>query len=226
MKPQIYILQFGKVENLINPTLEGAKGVLVTTGLIVYEKNNIKKGMIIDPGIVSSFYGYQDQLSQYGLELKDITHLLVTHCHQDHLQSLAKFNDGTHIFHYGNSAILGSNKFNGLVYDKFIEIPEITFALLDNAHTKKDTIFIIDSANEGKVAFMGDIITADAETISLENQSNMDKTSSTNPERRYNLGKQFFESNQDITGFYLGHASRKLSREGIDNYYKNFKVAE
>ncbi len=222
MKPKIYILQYGQLEQLKNPTLNNAIGLHVLTGLIVYKKDNKDKGIIIDPGLINDFNNYKTQLSDYNLNLSDITHILCTHFHQDHIQSLAKFSEGTHIFHYGTSSLLGSHEYQGKEYENYIEIPEISFKLFDSAHTKKDTIYIIDSSNEGKVAFMGDMIFADINTIDIETQRNLDKGASVNPKRRLNLAKKFFEENNDIQGFYLGHGSEKVSRENIKEYFKKF----
>ena len=218
MKPLVNILQYGSMEKLANTQLAGAYGLHVTTGLIVYEKDGIKKGMIIDTGMVCDWDAHQIELIKYGLSTNDITHILATHFHQDHVQALAKYPSGTHVFHYGSSSILDSSEYGAKIYDKFIEVPEITFHLVDNAHTKKDTIYIIDSENNGKTAFMGDLLFSLFDTLPKETQKEMDSSVSVNPERRYKLVKEFFENNLDITNFYLGHYGRMAERKEIEKY--------
>jgi hypothetical protein len=226
MKPEVHIINKAKLEQLEHPTLHGAFGVHVTTGLIIYEKKGQKKGMIIDPGLVVDFDIYEKKLDEFGLSLNDITHLLITHLHQDHVQSLAKFPNLTQIFHYGKSSLLGTAEYGASVYETTIEIPEIEFFKVENSHTKKDTIYVINSSNQGKVAFSGDLVFCLSDVISKEKQQALDEDSSTIPGKKVKVLQEFFSNYLDIEGFYLGHDHRKISREQLQQCFKEWSVSE
>jgi len=224
MKPTIHILKYGSIEKLQNPVLQDALGLHVTTGLIIYEKDGNKKGMVVDSGMVCDFEEHVAKIKEYGLELNDITHVLCTHMHQDHIQALAKYPDGVFVIHYGATSMLGKPDYHGKNYSEgIIEIPEISYELIDNAHTKKDTIYIIDSENGGKVAFMGDIVFSMFDVIDKKAQKDLDVSASVNPKKRYDEGLKFFESHPDIEGFYLGHCDRKVGRGEMEEYFISYK---
>ena len=223
MKPSIYILKYGSIEKLKNPILQDALGLHVTTGLVVYESGGKKKGMIIDPGMVCDFVEHTVKLKEFGLKLSDITHILCTHMHQDHIQALAKYPDGVIVVHYGSASVLGRPDYHGKNYsDGTIEIPEISYKLISNAHTKKDTIYIIDSDNEGEVAFMGDIVFSMYDVIDKDSQKSLDKNASVDPDKRLTEGQNFFADNHDIEGFYLGHCNRKVGRGEMGEYFESY----
>ena len=150
MKPEVYILKHGSFEELGNSQLEGAFGLHVTTGLVVYEKNEEKKCMIIEPGMVCDFEEHVEKIKELGFELeKDLSHVLCTHMHQDHIQALGKYPNNTHVFHFGSSSLLGTPEYGAKLYEEgHIEISEIQYEKINNAQTHKDTIYIIDSENE------------------------------------------------------------------------------
>ena len=225
-KPAVHILKYGSLEKLSNSELEGALGLHVVTGLVVYERDGEKKCMVIEPGMICDFDGHMEKIRKLGLDPeRDISHVLCTHMHQDHVQALGKYPVGTHVFHYGASSLLGTAEYGAKLYEEgFIEIPEIQYTKISNAHTHKDTIYIIDSENEGKVAFVGDLVFAPFDVLSKETQQNLDKDASVDPEHRYVEFKKWFENNPDVTGFYLGHADRKVGREEIQEYLSSYKL--
>lgn len=226
MKPQIHILKYGSIEKLAKSRLNGAIGLHVTTGLVVYGPSanaQAKKAMIIDPGMVCDFDGHLEKIGELGLKLEDATHILCTHFHQDHVQALAKYPNGAQIFHYGSSSLLGASEYGAKAYNSgFIEIPEIKYYLINDAHTKKDTIYVIDSENDGVVAFVGDLAFGLFDSLPKAMQKNLDAGASENSARRYSAFKEWFDNYQEVQGFYLGHYNRKASRGDMAEYFEGW----
>jgi len=213
-KPEVHLLSEGRMEKIENPQLQGAMGLHITTGLITYQKYGENKAMVIDPGLVADYEKYKEKL-----ENLNISHVLVTHFHQDHVQALAKFPQGTQVFHYGQSSLLGSIEYGAKIYmEGFIEVPEIKFGLINNTHTKKDTIYIVDSANEGVVAFTGDLAFSMFDSIPKAAQETFDLEASSRPRERINVLRNFLQQHPEIEWFYLGHYHRKVSRAELEKY--------
>ena len=228
-KPLVHILHYGSIEKLSAPKLTGAAGLHVTTGLIIYENPSTslrsaqgkKKAMVVDPGMICDFDGHVKKINELDLRLEDISHVLCTHFHQDHVQALAKYPNGAQVFHFGSSSLLGASEYGAKIYrDGFIEVPEIKYYLIGDAHTKKDTIYVIDSENDGVVAFVGDLIFSLFDNISKVMQKGLDNEASENPQRRYEEFKKWFYEHPEVSGFYLGHCNREVDRGDLEKYFE------
>lgn len=218
MKPEVFILKFGSMEKLAAPRLPGALGLHILTGMVVYGN----MAMIIDPGMACDFNEHVVEMKKQGIELSDVSHLLLTHLHQDHIQAIGRYLDGTQIFHQCASSILGTSEYGAKIYKDYIEIPEIRFEMIENAHSQKDMIYVIDSENEGKVAFLGDLVFGLFDFMPKEEQKKLDASSSINPQKRLQSAKDFLANHPEVEGFYLGHYNRKVGISELQEYLKEW----
>ncbi len=218
MKPNVYILKFGSMEKLTAPRLSGALGLHILTGLVVYGN----EAMIIDPGMVCDFNEHVVEMKKRGIGLSNITHLLLTHLHQDHIQAIGRYPDGVQIFYQGASSILGTSEYGAKIYKDSIEVPEIKFEMVENAHSQKDMIYIIESENEGNIAFLGDLVFGLFDFMSKEEQKKLDASSSINPQKRLQATNDFLVRHPEVEGFYLGHYNRKVGRDELEEYLKEW----
>lgn len=228
MKPFVHILKYGSPGKPITDEKLGAcSEIHSTVGLIVYEKAGVKKGMVVDCGVGADWQEIERGIIGVGLRVVDITHVLLTHLHQDHIQNLKEFADAI-VVTGGQAAYLDRPGYGagGIYKDGIIEIPEIAYIKAPIAHTYRDTVYVVDSANSGKVAFLGDLIFATEKYMSLKDHIVLDKSVSADPIARYLFVRDLLNTLPDVERFYAGHNSQALDREGLKKYSESLSARD
>lgn len=218
-QPNVYIIQKAFLEKNPESQLPGSYKIATTVGLIEYEVKGDKKYMVIDSCQVVNWPTIEQEILKIAGGFDKITHLLLTHTHMDHIQNIAKF-EGKILFLANKASIIGEHEYGSqeIYSNGFIEIPEIQYEIVNDAHSHDDTIYIIDSANEGKVAFLGDLIYSSLDKMSIEVLINMEKRASIDPVKKFLYVKDFYKQHQDITKIFLGHDDLPISYPELGNY--------
>jgi len=215
-KPKVYIINKGWIGNASpNSNLgKNAYGVDTTVGLIEYEKDGRKKYMLVDPGMAASWKNIKKNLNKI-CELQDVTHILVTHWDQDHGQNLKEFS-GTLCVSGAGTARVGTLDF-GVIEDLYpngyIEDENIKYQKVGKAHSRDEMIYIVDSENEGKIAFVGDLIWAPISEIPTEKVVIFDKGFSINVIKKYLFLEDLYDKDLDIEKLYVGHSGAFIDRQ-------------
>jgi len=105
---------------------------------------------VVDPGEMPNQQILVDALKKEGLEIKEVTHVLVTHSHFDHYRNVGMFPESTIVVEYFGLWAEGRNKD---FLKKFSENIEIISA---PGHNYDALSFLIDT-KEGKIAVAGDV---------------------------------------------------------------------
>lgn len=228
-KPNIYTLLPGELGNPAKEARLGLDAVEVHSAsyLIEYEKEGIKKYMIVDTGMGGDWPQIKEKIEKIAGSIQNVSHVLLTHLDLDHIQNLKEFPEAI-VFHGGQACLLDKNEYGAkqIYADGFIEITEIRYQVVPKAHTKKDTIYIVDSGNVGKIAFMGDLIFVPLAVLSLEKQIAFDSAASVNPKNRFEAVKEFYQQNSDIKKFYLGHYDKPMSYQEVEEYIKTLEKSK
>ena len=78
--------------------------------------------------------------------------------------------------------------------------------------------FIIDSENEGKIGFLGDLIHSPVAEQPIQFIVGRDRLYTLDVFRKYEVLREIYEKHADVDKFYVGHAARTLTRtELADN---------
>ena len=224
MKPLVFILKYGSISPLKGSVLGPCMDVRSTVGLIVYEKDGAKKGMVVDAGRGFDWPQIEFGIKKSGLTLDDISHVLITHQHLDHLQNLSKFTNAIAVT-AGSASFVNKPDYgaNSTYQSGSIEIPEVVYIKAPVAHTNKDTVYVVDSQNEGKVAFLGDLIFAVSEHLPQGLHIALDKSASIDPLAKYLFIKDLLNTLPDVGKFYAGHNPQVLDREDIKKYSESLR---
>lgn len=218
MKPEVFILQCGSIATINDPLLGASYDVHPTTGLILYEKDGVKRGMIVDPGRGCDWETIKKGIEAHGLAVADITHVLMTHVHEDHVQNLKEFRDAISVC-ADHTSYIGRPPYAGKAYpDGIIEVPEIRYVKIPPGHSYRDSLYSIDSANMGVVAFLGDLIFASEKHVSRAMHIAMDASVSIDPLARYLTVKKLLENYPEIETFYPGHDPKPMKCDDLKIY--------
>jgi len=219
MKPDVYILKYGSVADLPGSALGKAMDVRSTVGLIVYEKSGRKEGMVVDTGRGYDWQEVTANLKKAGLSPADISHVLLTHQHLDHIENLARFPQAI-VVNFGLASYLDRPDYGaGQLYKTgTIEIPEVSYLKVESAHTRKDSVYVIDSENEGRVVFVGDLLFGLPPQLPQELETAIDKSASVDPVARRNFVKTLPQILPDASKFYLGHHPEPVSQAQLRKY--------
>ncbi|MDP2933446.1 MAG: MBL fold metallo-hydrolase [bacterium] len=214
-------------KSITSPRIGVCSEIHSTVGLIVYEKDDAKKGMVVDCGVGADWEEIKQGIIGAGLRVEDITHVLLTHIHQDHIQNLKEFS-GAIVITGGQASLLNQQGYGAaeLCKDGVIEIPEVTYVKAPIAHTYRDTVYVVDSANEGVVAFLGDLIFGTQKHFSQEAHIAIDKSASIDPVARYLFAKDLLNTLPGVEKFYAGHNPEGINREEIKNYAECLRSQE
>lgn len=218
-KPNIYIIQKSYLKKNEHGQLPGSYDIATTIGLVEYEKDGEKKYMLVDTCQTVHWKKIKQAILDIAGDLKNISHVLLTHLHKDHIQNIGQF-DGAYLFSANKTTLLGTNEYGSreIYPDGYIEIPEIHYEIVNDAHSHDDTVYIIDSANEGKVAFLGDLIYTRLEKMPVEMLIGMEQRASIDPVKKFLYVKEFTNKYPDVQKVYVGHDDEPLSRDDIRMY--------
>lgn len=249
MKPRFYILSWGTVkdhypgasafEEFIKrfPMAKGATQVVAvdcTVGLIEYDTEKGKRYMFLDTGMAASWNRINGEMKEIGCRIEDVTHILQTHWDEDHFENITRFSPH-HVFciwggsgpHYapvkGKILILGTPFYlltEDLYPNGYIEDENIRYYYTYRAHSRDEMYFIIDSQNEGKVAFLGDLIHTSVAEKPLAYHLERDQRYTIDIFRKYINLKEIYEKNPDLKKVYTGHASRPMTYEEFGDTIK------
>jgi len=222
-KPNVYIINKGSI-GVADPASnlgEGAFSNQTTVGLIEYEKEGAKKYMLVDTGMAADWDTILKGLEEHGKK-EDVTYLLVTHWDQDHMQNIKEF-PGALVVSGISTARVGTDDFgmvNALYPNGYIENEAIRFKNVNRTHSRDEMIYIVDSENQGKVAFIGDLLFAPLAELPAEQAVMFDKMATIDIGQKYFVLKDLFEKNTDIQKFFVGHSGTILDREEIADAIK------
>lgn len=218
-QPNVYIIQSAVMEKNKGSKLPGSYKIATTVGLVEYEQSNEKKYMVIDSCQVVNWSLLHKEIIRIAGSFDKVTHLLLTHLHMDHMQNIAEFK-GKRLFLANKTSIIGEHEYGSreIYPDGVIEIPEVKYEIVNDAHSHDDTVYFIDSANEGKVAFLGDLIYCRLEKMPVETLINMEKRASVDPVKKFLYVKEFYKKHRDIKKIYLGHDDQPISRQELTDY--------
>jgi len=222
-KPNVYIINKGGMgagspESNLG---EGAYSCNTTVGLVEYEKDGAKKYMLVDTSLVADWDNILKGLEEHG-QKQDVTHILVTHWDQDHMQNIKEF-PGALVISGAGTARIGTKDFGGieaLYPNGYIENENIKFQNINRTHSRDEMIFIIDSENEGKVAFVGDLIFAPLSEVPAEQAVMFDKGFTIDIAKQYLVLKELFEGEPDIQKLFVGHSATPITREEFASVLK------
>lgn len=223
MKPKIYIINKGVLgSGDENAKLgKGCYSVTTTVGLIEYEGKEGRRFMLVDAGMLCDWENIRKNIEIKGA-LGKITHILMTHWDQDHGQNIAHFEGAMAVSGIGTARI--GTKYYGSIEDLYpeggIEDRNITFINANKAHSRDEMIYIVDSENEGKVAFVGDLIFAKLSEVPIEGVINFDTMAMIDPFKKYLILKGLYEKHRDIKKVYTGHSPNALSYKEFGEYIK------
>ena len=123
---------------------------------------------IVDPGIMDSKQTLIDSLKAEGLEIKDITHIFLTHSHIDHYRNVGMFDEQVPVLEYwgiwtGNKVKDWTQQFSKNI--KIIKTP---------GHSYDGLTFLVDT-KQGKVAVVGDVFWKEGQPADDPYAINMDQ---------------------------------------------------
>lgn len=217
-KPNVYIINKGGL-GAADPESdlgEGAYSCRATVGLIEYEKEGVKKYMLVDTSISADWEKILTNLEKH-CRKEEVTHILITHWDQDHAQNLKEFSSALVISGAGTARV-GTKDFGtieALCPEGFIEDENIKFQNINRTHSRDEMIYIIDSENQGKVAFIGDLIFAPLSEIPPEQAVMFDKAFTIDIVKKYLVLKELFEKNPDMQKLFVGHSATPISYEEL-----------
>lgn len=222
-KPNVYIINKGNL-GVANPKSRLGKGAFscqATVGLIEYEKEGNKKYMLVDTSVSADWKNILSNLEKHCSREK-ITHILITHWDQDHAQNLKEFPQ-TLVISGAGTARVGTADFGAveaLYPDGYIENENIKFWNVNRTHSRDEMIYIIDSKNEGKVAFVGDLIWSPLSEIPAEQGVMFDQGFTIDVVKKYLVLKELFEKNPDFNKLFVGHSATPIESQELKRQIK------
>ena len=229
-KPNVYILNWGKMgaADAASKLGDNAYSADTTVGLIEYEKNgNKKKLMLVDAGMAVAWPEIKKNLEKYG-SLNQVTHILMTHWDQDHGQNLKEL-AGKLVLSRAGTARIGTLDFgqiNDLCPNGYIENEYIKWLETNSAHSRDELVYIIDSKNEGLIAFLGDLIFAPCSVLPIANLIGFDTGFTINPVKKYLLLKKLVRDYPNLSQAYIGHYNKPLSYDDLIQHIKDLESEE
>jgi len=216
--PTVDLLCNGSLYEERNPAPGLGDPVLVATvtvGLIGYDAPDGRRFMIVDPGMTSDWPKIAGSMKRLGVRTQDVTHVLVTHWDEDHAQNLERF-EGALAISAAAAHRVGTPYFGrvpSLYPDGRIEDPRIEFIVVSRgpdgvtpAHSRDETIFVIDSANEGRVAFVGDLLWAPITEVPVDAAARYDRSFTIDIVRKYIMMRELRDRYPDLRRIYAGHS--------------------
>ena len=101
----------------------------------------------------------------------------------------------------------------------YIEDERIRYFCTYRAHSRDEIYYIIDSENEGKIAFVGDLIHFPlSEHPDIEDHKYLDRTFALNIFRKYSNLKDIYANNPDLKRVYAGHAAGPMTHDDLRKY--------
>lgn len=213
------LLKGGYIGPLIKNSIAGCNALELhsTVGVVKYKnKHNLNKLMLIDAGLVVDWSTIEAELNKFGgIDL--VTHILLTHQHNDHMQNVGKF-DGRFLFMAGKTSIIGQQDYGGSLYkDGYIEVPEIRYEVIEKAHTRADTVYLIDNGN-AITAFLGDLLYTHPKIMSMDQQMKLAASAGINFTKCLKSVGDILKKNSKINSCYLGHYQMAISRAELLNF--------
>jgi len=188
-----------------------------TVALIEYNTDTGKKGMLVDTSCSADWPKIKYEIEKRcGLE--NITHVLITHWDQDHAQNLRELPQRICVSGAGTARIGTPDYGNtaSLYSDLEIETPDVKAQPISQAHSRDDTLFIVNSENMGKVIFLGDLIFVPMKEFPTSQLVNFDTFFSINPMKKYLTFKKILSDHPDVNAFVVGHSGTILSKEDFE----------
>jgi glyoxylase-like metal-dependent hydrolase (beta-lactamase superfamily II) len=202
-----------------------------TVGLVQYDTPNGTKYMITDLGLSADWPKITDSMNKIGCKLDDITHILQTHWDEDHFENITRLPYRLCIWggtgpHYhpvpGHILVTGTNIYvqtQDIYPDGYVEDPNIRYYFTYRAHSRDEMYFVINTENEGKVAFVGDLIHYPRfERPDTSDHLYLDRTYTLNIFRKYSNLKDIHRNHPDLNKVFAGHASAPMSYKDLENY--------
>ncbi len=219
----------------VYPKLKGARNTVMdahsTVGLVEYDTRKGRRYMMLDLGMSADWSRIHGKMRRLGCRLADVTHILQTHWDEDHFENITRFPHvlcvwggmGPHYRHeVGHLFLTGTNIYVPIedVYPNgFIEDASIRYYCTYRAHSRDEIYYIIDSENEGKIAFVGDLIHFPlAEHPDIEDHKYLDRTFALNIFRKYTNLKEICANNPDLKRVYAGHAAGSMTYDDLRKY--------
>ncbi len=224
LKPNVFTLNTGGMNSKKSEFLgENSYRVSTTVGLIEYFKEGKKKYMLVDPGIIADWSKIEKNLKNF-CELRDVSHVLVTHWDQDHAQNLHKFPNAVAMCGIGTN-LVGTNKFGfneSLYPEGFIEEKNIRYKAVRFAHSRDDMLYLVDSKNYGVCAFVGDLIFGSLEEYPIKEVIQFDLLATINPIKKYLTLKELQKENPELKRVFPGHG-KPLNRKKFNKLIEEMK---
>ncbi len=215
MKPEVYIVKRGYVEECNGSLLGDHAHITSTTvGLVKYIDSHTGKTkmLLVDTGMASDWDEIRLNIIKHG-ELKDVSHVVITHWDQDHIQNMKEFN-GAIVVSGAGTNIVGTNEMgqlSDLFPDSAIGNQYIKFDVFGKSHSRDEVILFIDSSNLGGVLFVGDFILGPSEFITPEIGIDMDITYGIDPIKKYLFLKDIYKKYSGVDEIYCGHYGQSIS---------------
>ena len=202
-----------------------------TVGLVEYDTPNGARYMIVDLGLSADWPKMQENMDKIGCKVENITHILQSHWDEDHFENITRFPNVLCIFggngpHYhpvpGHILVTGTHiyvQMQDIYPDGYIEDPNIRYYYAYRAHSRDEMYFIIDSENEGKVAFLGDLAHFPVfEHPNVNDHLYLDRTYTLNIFRKYSNLKEIHKNHPDLKKLYAGHAAAPMTYKDLEDY--------
>jgi len=219
-KPKVFIINNGTIGPVKTDSKLG-KGASSNTSTVSLIQYNLGKLMLVDTGMSCDWPKIKKGIDQHG-GIKKVTHVLMTHWDQDHGQNLKDFKGAMAVSGIGTARI-GTPDFGAiedLYPDGFIEDPNIQYQNVSRTHSRDEMVYIVDSANNGKVIFIGDLIFAPLSELPIENVVGFDTMCTINPKRKVAILKELYTKYPDIKMVVCGHSAKTLDRKELGEYIK------
>ena len=248
MKPRFHLLCWGPVREILPgstdfaefvhqfPAMKDVRRVAAakaTVGMVEYDTPQGSRFMMLDTGMATQWPEISTNMGKAGCDdLTKVTHILQTHWDEDHFENITRFSPHKPVCVWGGSGplyapqngrilILGTPFYveTEHVYGQgYVEDPNIRFHYVFRAHSRDEMYFIIDSENEGKIGFLGDLIHSPVAEQPIQFIVGRDRLYTLDVFRKYEVLREIYEKHADVDKFYVGHAARTLTRtELADN---------
>jgi glyoxylase-like metal-dependent hydrolase (beta-lactamase superfamily II) len=210
-----------------------------TVGLVEYDSDDGRKFMMVDTGLSADWGKIRSNMERVGCKVEDVTHILQSHWDEDHFENITRFPHVLCIWggtgpHYrpvsGHVFVTGTNIYvsmDDLYPDGFIEDENIRYYYAYRAHSRDETYYVIDTENEGKIAFIGDLVHFPlSQHPTLADHLFLDRTFCINIFRKYSNLRDIYEKHPDLDKIYAGHASAPMTRKELGDYLEMLRGTE